>query len=110
MFAFEQPLASDGDVELTITLKFDHPNSQHAIGRPRLSVTSGDAQKVAIRDEEMSIPADVAEIVSRLSRGDNVAAAERQQAMAWFGSTLTARQTLDAAVAQLKTPRRPRSP
>jgi len=39
VFELAEPIGTDDDVELTLTLKFD-TNNRHSIGRPRLSVTT----------------------------------------------------------------------
>jgi cytochrome c553 len=41
VFGLGQPLALDGPLELTFTLSFNN-NTQHSIGRPRLSVTTAE--------------------------------------------------------------------
>jgi hypothetical protein len=101
IFPFAAPLAVDGETELTVTLRFDHPNSQHAIGRPRLSITSDDPQQVTIHDENEAVPAHVAEMVRQLSRGEPIAEDDRQKAIGWFAARLPEHRRLKAAVEKL---------
>ncbi len=103
VFIFDEPVGFEAGTEFTVTLRFDHPNTKHAIGRPRLGITTADAQQVAIRETEKGIPAAVADIVRRLSKDEQVKPDDREMALRWFASTLPEFQKRKSAVDNLRT-------
>ncbi|MDX1925130.1 MAG: PSD1 and planctomycete cytochrome C domain-containing protein [Pirellulaceae bacterium] len=50
VFQLEQPLVINTPTEISITLKFHHPNPKHSVGRFRLSVTSDPNAQPAVGD------------------------------------------------------------
>ncbi len=99
VFAFAEPVHFAGGVRLNVVLQFNHFNGQHAIGRPRLAVTSEDAKTVEIRNaQQADQPALVAETLARLAQQKRVPRTARQRAVNWFQSTLPEWQKLAAAV------------
>ena len=107
VFIFDNPVGFDDGTEVIFTLRFDHPNTKHAIGRPRLSVTTANPQQVALRDGESGIPDQVAKTVRRLADGEQVSATDKDHAMKWFAASLPEYQELTAALTSIRTAARP---
>jgi len=61
VFDFEKPVGRAGGSILTVTLRFEHPNTKHAMGRPRLSITTRPKPKPEVGYP--GPPADIAALV-----------------------------------------------
>jgi cytochrome c553 len=104
VFDLETPLANQGEILLTFTLEFKN-NKKHAIGRPRLSVTTR-PRPVALDGE--STPEHIINILDR--RGAGPLTAENQaRLLKWYRTLDRQWQRLlaDVAVHQKTTPRPP---
>ena len=102
VFIFPKPVGFDDGTEFSFTLRFDHPNTKHAMGRPRLAITSANPHQVALRDGESSLPKDIANTLTALAAGKKVADGERETARKWFASTLPQYQKLQTVLTDLK--------
>ena len=97
-FELDKPLEGfPGGTVLTFRLRFEHPNKQHAIGRPRLSVATV-PPPLDPRGLE-GPPTKVAQALDLLAKGQSVEPAALEGARLWFASTLPEYQQLKAAVA-----------
>ena len=83
---FDKPVGFPGGTLLRITLRFDHPNGRHLMGRPRLSVTTL-PEPTDFKGPEGPDPV-VAQVLERLAAGEAVPPAEVEPARKWFASTL----------------------
>ena len=102
IFVFDETVGFEGGTEFSVTLRFDHPNTRHALGRPRLSVTSADPRNVAFNDGESGIPGDIATTLAELKNKAPVRDDARRQALEWFAATLPEHQKLKTAVEKLR--------
>jgi hypothetical protein len=100
IFNFDKPVAFPGGTILTVTLRFEHPNPQHVMGRPRLSITSRIEPK-DFKGTEGPDPA-IAQTLSRLAGDEPVEPADREKTRAWFADTLPEYRKLKQAVAKLE--------
>jgi len=99
VFRFDKPVEFSGGTVFTFRLRFEHPNKQHAIGRPRLSVTTlpqPPAPSVGID----APPADVAGTLNELAAGRTVDSERVETVRHWFGTTLPDYQTLLATMVE----------
>ena len=64
VFQLEQPLILDAPTEIAITLKFNHPNPKHSLGRFRISVSSDATSPPMVG--EVGPPQAVVEALARL--------------------------------------------
>ena len=98
VFRLSEPVGFAGGTVFTFRMRFDHPNGKHAIGRPRLSVTT----LAAVPEPTVGAdgpPADVAAILNDLAAGRDVAPEKVRQARQWFASTLPEHVKLRAELA-----------
>jgi hypothetical protein len=92
VFEFDQPLGFDGGTLLTFTLSFSN-NTEHAIGRPRLSLTT------AAKPVELDGDALPQTIVEPLALAADKRRPEQQKALvAWYATRDPEWQKLNAAV------------
>jgi hypothetical protein len=84
-------------------MRFEHPNKRHAIGRPRLSVTT-EAPVPPVRTESAvdSVPPAVATTLNRLAQSQPVEPAQAEAARRWFLATLAEYQKLRSNLASLE--------
>ena len=94
VFEFANPIGYDGGTALTITLKFDG-NAQHAIGRPRFSITTA-AEAVEFAADEMPASALAALSVGREKR----TASQQSALLKWFRTRDPDWRRLDLAVGE----------
>jgi hypothetical protein len=101
IFHFAKPVEFPGGAILTVTLRFEHSNRQHAMGRPRLSVTSiADARD--FKGTEGPDPA-IAQTLTRLAADEPVEKVDREKALAWFANTMPEYGKLKLAADKLET-------
>jgi hypothetical protein len=98
IFDLEKPLDFKSGALLTFTLRFEHPNRQHAIGRPRLSVTNIAAPSFKA---DAGPDAHVTEILNKLAADQAVEPAQAEAVRAWFARGLPEFQKLKADLAAL---------
>jgi mono/diheme cytochrome c family protein len=98
VFDFAEPLTSDGQSELVVTLGFSHPNKQHSLGRFRLCVT--DASTPAATLGETGPGADVVAALALLKQPGDDADRQpaRQTALQWFRTQLPEWRRLQQAI------------
>jgi hypothetical protein len=92
VFEFAAPIGFDGGTNLTIELKFD-VNTQHAIGRPRFSITTA-AEAVEFAADEMPASALAALSVEREKRTPS----QQSAILKWFRTRDPDWRRLDLAV------------
>jgi hypothetical protein len=98
VFELDQPPAGfPGGTVLTFRLRFEHPNKQHLIGRPRLSLATAPPPLDPRAPE--GPPANVARTLAALAQGKGAEPVALEQASAWFATTLAEYQQLKAALA-----------
>ena len=95
-FEFKEPIGFEGGTRLTITLRFGH-NSQHALGRPRLSISTAKQPPLAVGS---GVPQAVVEGLATLAQGRPDALSEKHRAslLRWFARSDTHWRRLDDAV------------
>ncbi|MEE8469641.1 MAG: DUF1549 and DUF1553 domain-containing protein [Planctomycetota bacterium] len=93
-FVFETPVGFEGGSRLTLTLDF-HNNTRHAIGRPRISITTRAERP---RPEAPSQAEHVLRALDRLEQGTPPAAETRDVLLAWFRSLDPGSIALEKAV------------
>ena len=100
VFELKEPVGFPGGTVLTFRMRFEHPNKRHAIGRPRLSITTAaPVQQVAIISAAGSVPADVAPILNALAEAKPVESALSAKARSWYLSSLPEYQKLRTELA-----------
>ncbi len=93
VFEFANPVMPDGPIRWTIRLTFNHPNTRHAIGRFRLSVSDRKNAPVAVGGEELD-PKIQAALAQAKAQGDHDSQSWKT-AQAWFTKTLPEWQRLN---------------
>jgi mono/diheme cytochrome c family protein len=100
VFEFDEPAGFPGGTVLTFRMRFEHPNTKHAIGRPRLSIsTHAPIPPVRTASAVDFIPADIATTLNALAKSEPVDPAQADKARRWFLTTLPEYQQLRAALA-----------
>ena len=84
--------------DLVVSLAFNHPNGQHAMGRMRFSVSNQVPEAAQVGNTGPD--AIIVEALQRL-KGNTPAENDRAVALNWFKTTLPEWQTSSAAVAEL---------
>jgi hypothetical protein len=100
VFAAQEPIGFDAGTKLVFKLTFNHSNTQHSIGRFRLSVTRQADAPPAIGNSGPD-----AKVVDALARLKQTAVTEGPDwvtALAWYKTTLDAWKELDRNLADLK--------
>jgi hypothetical protein len=98
VFEFAQPVGFPGGTVFTFRLRFEHPSGQHAIGRPRLSVTTASPVPKKITGGNDGPPVKVAETLGRLIEAEHIQPADVDGARKWFAATLPEYQQLRTAL------------
>lgn len=96
VFEFTKPITFSGRTRWTIRLTFNHPNTRHAIGRLRLSVSDQANAPVAVGGEGIA-PAIRTALVKAKSHGGRNSQSWKT-AQAWFAKTLPEWQKLNNAL------------
>ncbi|MHB8519287.1 MAG: PSD1 and planctomycete cytochrome C domain-containing protein [Limisphaerales bacterium] len=86
VFQTERPFGYAQGTKVTFTLRFDHPNKKHAIGRPRLALTTASPEG-DIYPPKGPAPALVS-LLEKLAQREPVTPEQQTEARAWFVSTL----------------------
>ena len=86
IFQFEKPVGFECGTILTIKLRFEHPNAQHLIGRPRISIT--DKSDVSYFKASEGPAPQIAASLLQLADGKKLPADRLIQARTWFANTL----------------------
>jgi len=100
VFDFESPVGFEEGTRLTITLTFNHPNSRHAVGRFRLSVS--DREQPPAEVGNVGLDAKISSALSELRDHADETSEAWKTATNWFQTTLPEWQTLNKAVADHK--------
>lgn len=100
VFDFANPVGFEAGTRLTVTLTFNHPNTRHAIGRFRLSVS--DREKPEAEVGNVGLDAKVSSALARLRTKLDESSKEWKTATAWFKTTLPDWQALQKAAADHK--------
>ncbi|MDA1161781.1 MAG: PSD1 and planctomycete cytochrome C domain-containing protein [Planctomycetota bacterium] len=100
VFDFESPIDFEEGSQLTITLTFNHPNSRHAVGRFRLSVSNREQPKAETGN--VGLDAKVSSALTELRNNSDETSAAWKTATGWFQTTLPEWQALSKAVADHK--------
>jgi hypothetical protein len=101
VFQLDKPVGFPGGTVFTFRLRFEHPNKQHAIGRPRLSFTTlpqPPAPSVGVD----APPPDVARTLNELASGNTADPEQAKKARQWFATTLPDYQALVTSLASLE--------
>lgn len=101
VFDFDKPVGFAGGSVLTITLHFEHPNTKHAMGRPRLSITTSPAP-VKPTVGGAGLPADIAMLVKRVRTGQEIEGEQLTALRKHYESTQPAIGKLRAQLAALE--------
>lgn len=100
VFELAEPLTSHGDLELAITLKFEHPNKQHSLGRFRVSTSDRESPAAVVGD--IGPPSEVLAALERLKQSEGASTDElmaaRQTAANWFRTQDAEWQSLQAVI------------
>jgi hypothetical protein len=90
IFELDEPVGFPGGTVLTFRMRFEHPNKQHAIGRPRLSITTTapPPPPVSTASAVGLVPQDIADVLRALARPESVESAQVEKAERWFLGTL----------------------
>lgn len=96
VFEFAKPISLEGTTRWTIRLTFNHPNTQHAMGRFRLSVSAQANAPVAVGGAGLEPEIQTA-LAKAQSSGDRNSASWKT-AQAWFAKTLPEWQRLNTAL------------
>jgi hypothetical protein len=103
VFQLDRPAGFAGGTVLTVRMRFEHPNKQHAIGRPRLSVTT-DLPVPPVRTGSAvdSVPPPAAMALNALLQSERPDPAQQEAARRWFLGTLPEYQKLTTDLAALE--------
>ena len=96
VFRFAEPLQPSGLGQLSIEMKFDHPNPKHVLGRLRLSVTSLAEPPVAVGGAGLDAATLAAVKAVRHGSQDPI---QNKTALAWFKATQSSWAELNKALA-----------
>ena len=98
VFDLAEPLGSHGDVELKVTLTFNHPNKRHAMGRFRISVSPQAGAEAVVGDVGPDVEAlGALETLKQPGDAGDVEVAKcRQTALQWFRTQDAEWQRLNA--------------
>ena len=95
VFELDEPVGFPGGTVLRIRMPFEHPNKQHAIGRPRFSLTTvSPAPAPQIASTVALPPPEVARTLNQLVSAQPVDAAHEDEARRWYAGTLPEYQKL----------------
>ncbi|MFP6762342.1 MAG: DUF1553 domain-containing protein, partial [Planctomycetaceae bacterium] len=86
VFDFDAPVGFDDGTRLTVTLTFNHPNTQHVMGRIRLSVT--DRKSPAAELGNTGPGQSVIEALTLLKKKPDEKSPEWKTALDWFATTV----------------------
>ena len=100
VFDFESAIGDEAGTQLTITLTFNHPNSRHAIGRFRLSVSDRAQPKAEVGN--VGLDAKVSSALTELRKKADETSEAWKTATDWFRTTLPEWQTLNKAATDHK--------
>ena len=88
VFELSEPVGFPGGTVLTFRMRFEHPNKQHAIGRPRISITTDSpVPPVQTASAVADPPREIADIVNRSVSG-TLSGSESDNARRWYLGTL----------------------
>lgn len=96
IFDFAAPVETGGATRLTITLTFNHPNTRHAIGRFRLSVSDKVGQKPEVGN--VGLDAGIVGALAVLRESAEEDSEAWKTGIAWFRTTLPEWQRLNKAM------------
>ena len=100
VFELDEPVGFGGGTILTFRMRFEHPNKQHAIGRPRLSVTALSPAPAPQADSTISFPPpEVARTLNDLVSSRPVPPSQQDEARRWYATTLPDYQKLRTELA-----------
>ena len=100
VFEFDQPVSIDGPVRWTITLTLNHPNSQHTLGRFRLSVTDQATPQPVVGSS--SISGTVLAALKFIRTNPDRSSEQWKTAINWFAEIDPGMQQLLQAIAALE--------
>lgn len=100
VFDFESNVGFEKGTRLTITLAFNHPNTRHAVGRFRLSISDRDQPKAEVGNVGLDVKVDSA--LMELRKNPDESSDAWKTATTWFRTTLPEWQALNKAVADHK--------
>lgn len=100
VFVPERPFQVEAGESLRVTLVFQHPNSRHAIGRFRLSVSSQAGAEPRVGTEGPD--AKVLEALAQVKQDPDPQSQAWQTAIAWFRPSVPEWVELEQAVARLE--------
>ena len=100
VFDFESPIDFEEGGRLTITLTFNHPNTRHAVGRFRLSVSDRDKPKAEVG--HVGLDAKVSSALTELRKIPDESSEAWKIATNWFQTTLPEWLTLNKAASDHK--------
>lgn len=100
VFDFEPNVGFEEGTRLTITLTFNHPNTRHAVGRFRLSVSDRDQPKAEVGN--VGLDAKVSATLADLRKNADETSEAWKTATNWFRTTLPEWQALNKAAASHK--------
>jgi len=95
VFDFDAPVSFAGGTRLTVTLTFNHPNTQHVMGRMRLSVTDRKSPAAEL-GQNGPAPA-VIEALAVVKQKPDEKLPEWKTALDWFATTVPDLQQLQQA-------------
>ena len=101
VFDFAAPIDFETGARLTVTLTFNHPNTRHAIGRFRLSVSDREKPKAEVGN--VGLDAKVSSALASLRQNADESSKDWKTATAWFKTTLPEWQALQKAAADHKS-------
>lgn len=84
MFRFDKMIGFEGGTKLTVTLRFEHPNAAHAMGRPRFAVTG--SQAIVDLSQPSGPPAGIAMLIDALEAGEELDAVKTVELRDWFAT------------------------
>lgn len=96
VFEFSDPVEIQGQARWTIQLTFNHPNTKHAVGRLRLSLSNREQAPTAVGGESLAAKITTS-IAEAQSNGDPDSDAWRT-AQSWFATTLPQWQERQQAI------------
>ncbi|OYV84105.1 MAG: hypothetical protein B7Z73_15710, partial [Planctomycetia bacterium 21-64-5] len=100
VFVAQEPIGFQTGTKLSFKLTFNHPNTKHAIGRFRLSVTrQADAPPTV---GNAGPDAKVVDAILRLKQSGEREGADWQTALGWYKTTLDGWRQLDKSLSDLK--------
>ena len=100
VFDFATTNGFESGTKLTITLTFNHPNNQHAVGRFRLSVSDLTQLKAEIGN--VGLDAKVSTALASLRKNSDETSEAWKTGLSWFRTTLPDWQALRKTVADHK--------